>query len=86
MVLKELEDAGFKNNTMVIYSSDNGIPFPGGRTNLYDSGNYEFPLFLERDLTEMKLYFYYFLLPFLWNLYIINLFLLFASLYLDRRL
>ncbi|XP_051173633.1 N-sulphoglucosamine sulphohydrolase [Leptopilina boulardi] len=38
LVLKELEDAGFKDNTLVIYSSDNGIPFPNGRTNLYDSG------------------------------------------------
>ena len=40
LVLKELEDAGFKDNTLVIYSSDNGIPFPNGRTNLYDPGNY----------------------------------------------
>lgn len=38
LVLKELEDAGYKDNTLVIYSSDNGIPFPNGRTNLYDSG------------------------------------------------
>ncbi|KAL3274373.1 hypothetical protein HHI36_015771 [Cryptolaemus montrouzieri] len=38
LVLKELEDAGFLNNTLIIYSSDNGIPFPNGRTNMYDSG------------------------------------------------
>ncbi|XP_043280801.1 N-sulphoglucosamine sulphohydrolase [Venturia canescens] len=38
LVLKELEKAGYKNNTLVIYTSDNGIPFPNGRTNLYDSG------------------------------------------------
>ncbi|XP_078510201.1 N-sulfoglucosamine sulfohydrolase [Lissotriton helveticus] len=38
LVLKELRDAGFENNTLVIYSSDNGIPFPNGRTNLYRSG------------------------------------------------
>nr|XP_012141558.1 PREDICTED: N-sulphoglucosamine sulphohydrolase isoform X2 [Megachile rotundata] len=38
LVLKELEDAGFKDNTLVIYTSDNGIPFPSGRTNLYEPG------------------------------------------------
>ncbi|XP_012271670.1 N-sulphoglucosamine sulphohydrolase [Orussus abietinus] len=38
LVLKELEDAGFKDNTLVMYTSDNGIPFPSGRTNLYDPG------------------------------------------------
>ncbi|CAL7941258.1 unnamed protein product [Xylocopa violacea] len=38
LVLKELEDAGFKDNTLVIYTSDNGIPFPNGRTNLYEPG------------------------------------------------
>uniref|UniRef100_A0A672Q6R3 N-sulphoglucosamine sulphohydrolase-like n=1 Tax=Sinocyclocheilus grahami TaxID=75366 RepID=A0A672Q6R3_SINGR len=38
LVLQELRDAGFENDTLVIYSSDNGIPFPNGRTNLYGSG------------------------------------------------
>ncbi|KAF7688334.1 N-sulphoglucosamine sulphohydrolase isoform X1 [Silurus meridionalis] len=38
LVLQELRDAGFENDTLVMYSSDNGIPFPNGRTNLYDSG------------------------------------------------
>lgn len=38
LVLKELKDAGFFDNTLIIYTSDNGIPFPNGRTNLYDSG------------------------------------------------
>lgn len=37
-MLKELEDAGVLSETLVIYTSDNGIPFPGGRTNLYDPG------------------------------------------------
>ncbi|KYM76805.1 N-sulfoglucosamine sulfohydrolase [Atta colombica] len=36
LVLEELKNAGFKDNTLVIYTSDNGIPFPNGRTNLYD--------------------------------------------------
>jgi membrane-anchored protein YejM (alkaline phosphatase superfamily) len=39
LVLQELKAAGFENNTIIIYSSDNGIPFPSGRTNLYDPGN-----------------------------------------------
>ncbi|XP_043924017.1 N-sulphoglucosamine sulphohydrolase isoform X2 [Protopterus annectens] len=41
LILNELHDAGFENNTLVIYSSDNGIPFPNGRTNLYWSGTAE---------------------------------------------
>ncbi|KAJ8283190.1 hypothetical protein COCON_G00020400 [Conger conger] len=45
LVLKELREAGFENDTLVIYSSDNGIPFPNGRTNLYWSGSAE-PLLL----------------------------------------
>ncbi|XP_058791353.1 N-sulphoglucosamine sulphohydrolase [Phymastichus coffea] len=38
LVLKELENAGVKEDTLVIYTSDNGIPFTSGRTNLYDPG------------------------------------------------
>lgn len=41
LVLQELRDAGYENETLVIYSSDNGIPFPHGRTNLYRSGTAE---------------------------------------------
>lgn len=41
LVLRELRDAGYENDTLVIYSSDNGIPFPNGRTNLYQSGTAE---------------------------------------------
>ncbi|XP_018600907.2 N-sulfoglucosamine sulfohydrolase [Scleropages formosus] len=41
LVLKELREAGFENNTLVMYSSDNGIPFPNGRTNVYWSGTAE---------------------------------------------
>ncbi|XP_048869152.1 N-sulphoglucosamine sulphohydrolase [Brienomyrus brachyistius] len=41
LVLKELQEAGFENDTLVMYSSDNGIPFPNGRTNLYWSGTAE---------------------------------------------
>ncbi|XP_063895588.1 N-sulphoglucosamine sulphohydrolase [Helicoverpa armigera] len=38
LVLKELEAAGHLDDTLVIYTSDNGIPFPSGRTNFYDPG------------------------------------------------
>ena len=38
MIMKQLADYDVINDTLVIYSSDNGIPFPSGRTNLYDSG------------------------------------------------
>lgn len=41
LVLQELRDAGYENDTLIIYSSDNGIPFPNGRTNLYQSGTAE---------------------------------------------
>ncbi|XP_024914583.1 N-sulfoglucosamine sulfohydrolase isoform X2 [Cynoglossus semilaevis] len=41
LVLQELQDAGYENDTLVIYSSDNGVPFPNGRTNLYVSGTAE---------------------------------------------
>ncbi|KAF8764375.1 N-sulfoglucosamine sulfohydrolase like protein [Argiope bruennichi] len=38
LVLKKLKEFGHDNDTLVIYTSDNGIPFPSGRTNLYDPG------------------------------------------------
>ncbi|XP_064612746.1 N-sulphoglucosamine sulphohydrolase-like [Liolophura sinensis] len=38
LVIKELEEAGYLDNTLIIYTSDNGIPFPSGRTNLFDPG------------------------------------------------
>ncbi|XP_004860943.1 N-sulphoglucosamine sulphohydrolase isoform X2 [Heterocephalus glaber] len=41
LVLQELRGAGVLNDTMVIFTSDNGIPFPSGRTNLYWPGTAE---------------------------------------------
>lgn len=38
LFLAELEAAGHTKDTLVIFTSDNGIPFTSGRTNLYESG------------------------------------------------
>lgn len=38
LILDELKRAGHDKDTLILYSSDNGIPFINGRTNLYDSG------------------------------------------------
>lgn len=37
-MLDEIQKAGKDHNTLVIYSSDNGISFPNGRTNMYEPG------------------------------------------------
>ena len=37
-VLKELKESGQADNTLVIFLSDNGIPFAGAKTTLYDAG------------------------------------------------
>lgn len=38
LVLKALEETGNTDSTLVLYISDNGIPFPGAKTCLYDAG------------------------------------------------
>ena len=38
LILQELQNLGVENDTLVIFSSDNGIPFPSGRTNFYEPG------------------------------------------------
>lgn len=38
LILKELSSAGVSDSTLVFYTSDNGPPFPSGRTNFYDPG------------------------------------------------
>ena len=37
-MLKALETSGRSNNTIVVMTSDNGMPFPRAKTNLHDSG------------------------------------------------
>jgi N-sulfoglucosamine sulfohydrolase len=38
LMLEALEESGRAGETLVIYLSDNGMPFPGAKTNLYDAG------------------------------------------------
>ena len=38
MVLQALKETKKADNTLVIFLSDNGIPFPGAKTTLYDPG------------------------------------------------
>lgn len=45
LVLQELKNAGLEQDTLVVYTSDNGPPLPAARTNLYDPGMAE-PMFI----------------------------------------
>jgi N-sulfoglucosamine sulfohydrolase len=38
ILLRELRNAGHEDDTLVIYLSDNGRPFPGAKDNLYEPG------------------------------------------------
>jgi N-sulfoglucosamine sulfohydrolase len=38
ILLRELREAGHEKDTLVIYLSDNGRPFPGAKDNLYEPG------------------------------------------------
>ena len=38
MVIENLRKSGRYDDTLIIYISDNGIPFPGAKTTVYDSG------------------------------------------------
>lgn len=38
MLLKLLDDKKLADSTLVVFLSDNGIPFPGAKTTLYDAG------------------------------------------------
>lgn len=38
MLLDELESHGYLDETLIIFTADNGIPFPNAKTNLYEPG------------------------------------------------
>ena len=38
MVLDKLEEAGSRDNTLVIYISDHGADFPRGKGSIYENG------------------------------------------------
>ena len=46
-----LKDYGFDDNTLVFLTSDNGIPFPNAKTNLYEPGMGE-PLLISNPLAK----------------------------------
>ncbi|XP_076444419.1 N-sulfoglucosamine sulfohydrolase-like isoform X2 [Babylonia areolata] len=51
VILEELKLSGHLEDTLVLFTSDNGIPFPNGRTNLFDPGMAE-PLLLSSPLHQ----------------------------------
>jgi N-sulfoglucosamine sulfohydrolase len=38
LILEMLKELGHDEDTLILFLSDNGIPFPGGKTTLYDAG------------------------------------------------
>lgn len=51
--MEELKNAGHDDDTLIMYTSDNGPPVPGGRTNLYDSGIAE-PMFISAPVQKRR--------------------------------
>ena len=39
-ILRTLEQAGQLDNTLIVFTSDNGMPFPRAKANLYDAGTH----------------------------------------------
>jgi N-sulfoglucosamine sulfohydrolase len=52
-VLQALKDTKQADNTLVVFLSDNGIPFPGAKTTLYDAGVH-LPLILHSPNAKTK--------------------------------
>ncbi|XP_046648750.1 N-sulphoglucosamine sulphohydrolase-like isoform X2 [Daphnia pulicaria] len=53
LVLEELRKAGKADDTLIIFSSDNGISFPNGRTNMYEPG-LAVPMFIKSPDDESR--------------------------------
>ena len=50
-MMQALEECSVLDNTLVIFTSDNGIPYPGAKTNLYDPGMME-PFLISSPLSR----------------------------------
>ena len=50
-MMQALEEYSVLDNTLVIFTSDNGIPYPGAKTNLYDPGMME-PFLISSPLSR----------------------------------
>ena len=53
LFLQLLKENGFDENTLIILTSDNGIPFPNAKTTLYDPGMGE-PLLISNPLAKQR--------------------------------
>lgn len=53
LVMQALEESGQKDETLVIFLSDNGMPFIGAKTNLYDPGIH-LPLIIRSPLQQRR--------------------------------
>ena len=54
LFMKTLADNGFDDeNTLIIFTSDNGIPFPGAKTNLYEPGM-KIPLMISNPTQKQR--------------------------------
>ena len=53
LFMQLLKYYGYDENTLIILTSDNGIPFPNAKTNLYDPGMGE-PMFISNPLAKQR--------------------------------
>ena len=53
MLLSELERVGHLNDTLIIYTADNGIPFPNAKTNLFEPGMGE-PMLVSNPFVKQR--------------------------------
>ena len=51
--MKSLADYGYDENTLILSTADNGIPFPNAKTNLYEPGMGE-PMMVSNPLEKVK--------------------------------
>ena len=52
LILNELKTAGLEDNTLIVFFSDNGLPFPSGKTNLFTKQGQGEPLIIVNPLSK----------------------------------